>query len=61
MVFMFRKKRGVKLFQQINGLKVIVKTSERKQFSGTPCRFSKYAKDQSKTVFLSLQDYFKIA
>ena len=34
---MWRKKRGVKLFQQINGLKVMVKTSERKQFSGTPC------------------------
>ena len=34
---MWRIKRGVKLFQQINGLKVTVKTSERKQFSGTPC------------------------
>ena len=32
-----RKKRGVKLFEQINGLKVMVKRSERKQFSGTPC------------------------
>ena len=27
----------MKLFEQINGLKVRVETSERKQFSGTPC------------------------
>ena len=39
MVFMCRKKRGAKLFPQINGLKVMVKTLERKQFSGTPCSF----------------------
>ena len=34
---MRRKKSGVKLFPQMNGFKVMVKTWERKQFSGTPC------------------------
>ena len=29
---------GMKLFPQINGFKVMVKTSECKQFSGTPCK-----------------------
>ena len=38
MVIMWRRKRGLKLFPQMNGFKVMVKTSERKQFSGTPCR-----------------------
>ena len=33
MVFMFRKKRGAKLFPHINGLNVKVKTLERKQLS----------------------------
>ena len=31
------KKRGAKVFPPINGLKVMVKTSERYRFSWTPC------------------------
>ena len=31
------KKKRAETFPQMNGFKVMIKTSERKQFSGTPC------------------------